>query len=52
MHELLERNTDGTLNEREQVEVKALAEMAQFAQVVAMAMAVEGRQKALGAISE
>jgi hypothetical protein len=40
MHELLERNTDGALNERERAEVKALAEMAQFAQVVAMAICI------------
>lgn len=38
MHELLERNTEGTLSESEQVELESLVQMAQFAQIFAMAM--------------
>lgn len=37
MHELLEKNTDGTLPESERVELESLVQMAQFAQIVSMA---------------
>lgn len=37
MHGLLERNTDGSLTEAEREELSTLVEMAQFAQVLAMA---------------
>jgi hypothetical protein len=36
MHELLERNTEGTLDETERAELKTLVQMAQFAQILAM----------------
>lgn len=38
MHQLLERNTDGQLNPIERDEVAALVEMAEFAQMVAVAV--------------
>ena len=38
MHDLLERNTEGQLNELEQEELQALVDMAEFAQVFAMAV--------------
>jgi hypothetical protein len=38
MHDLLERNTEGTLSESERVELESLVQMAQFAQILAMAM--------------
>ena len=37
MHALLERNTDGALTATEREELEALVQMAQFAQVLAMA---------------
>jgi hypothetical protein len=37
MHDLLERNTEGTLSESERVELEGLVQMAQFAQILAMA---------------
>lgn len=37
MHALLERNTDGALNPTERGELETLVQMAQFAQVLAMA---------------
>lgn len=37
MHDLLERNTEGTLSESERVELEGLIQMAQFAQILAMA---------------
>lgn len=36
MHELLERNTDGTLSDAERLELEQLVHMAQFAQIVNM----------------
>lgn len=38
MHELLERNTEGSLSEGERVELESLVRMAQFAQILAMAL--------------
>ena len=38
MHELLERNTEGQLNDLEKDELRALVEMAEFAQVFATAV--------------
>jgi hypothetical protein len=38
MHALLERNTEGTLNATEREELETLVEMAQFAQILAMAV--------------
>ena len=37
MHALLERNTEGTLSESEHTELESLVQMAQFAQILAMA---------------
>jgi hypothetical protein len=37
MHELLERNTEGALTETERAELETLAQMAQFAQILAVA---------------
>jgi hypothetical protein len=37
MHDLLERNTEGTLSESERAELESLVQMAQFAQIFAMA---------------
>lgn len=37
MHDLLERNTEGTLSESERAELESLVQMAQFAQILAMA---------------
>lgn len=37
MHELLEKNTEGTLPESERVELESLVQMAQFAQILSMA---------------
>jgi hypothetical protein len=37
MHGLLERNTEGTLTATEREELETLVEMAQFAQILAMA---------------
>jgi hypothetical protein len=38
MHELLERNTDGALSAVEQEELETLVQMAQFGQIVSMAL--------------
>jgi len=38
MHELLERNTEGTLTPIERQEVETLVEMAQFSQLVALSL--------------
>ncbi|HEY3246242.1 MAG TPA: hypothetical protein VGM03_23100 [Phycisphaerae bacterium] len=38
MHELLERNTDGALSPAERVELQTLVQMAQFAQILALAV--------------
>lgn len=38
MHALLERNTDGALGAAEREELETLVEMAQFAQILAMAV--------------
>lgn len=38
MHELLERNTDGTLSETERTELESLVQMAQLTQIFAMAL--------------
>jgi hypothetical protein len=38
MHELLERNTDGTLSVNEKSELDTLVRVAQFGQIVSMAM--------------
>jgi hypothetical protein len=38
MHELLERNTDGGLKALEKSELEALVRIAQFGQIVSMAM--------------
>ena len=37
MHDLLERNTEGTLTESERVELESLVQMAQFALILATA---------------
>jgi hypothetical protein len=37
MHDLLERNTEGTLSESERAELESLVQMAQFAQILTMA---------------
>ena len=38
MHELLERNTDGQLTPSEQSELETLVRMAEFGQIVSMAL--------------
>jgi hypothetical protein len=38
MHALLERNTDGELSSTEKAELKALVQMAEFGQIVSMAL--------------
>ena len=38
MHALLERNTDGSLSRLEREELETLVQMAQFAQVLSMAL--------------
>jgi len=38
MHDLLERNTDGALSAVERAELETLVEMAQFGQIVSMAL--------------
>ena len=38
MHELLERNTDGQLNDTEKSELETLVRMAEFGQIVSMAL--------------
>lgn len=37
MHDLLERNTEGALAESEHAELESLVQMAQYAQILAMA---------------
>ena len=41
LHELLERNTEGTLSEVEREALVTLVQMAQFAQIVSMGLGVE-----------
>jgi len=44
MHELLERNTDGGLNnDRERSELETLVRMAQFGQIVSLALSSQGK---------
>jgi hypothetical protein len=43
LHELLERNTDGSLNVTERAELETLVQMAQFAQILSMAVHEAGR---------
>ena len=43
MHALLEKNTDGALNAREQAELETLVRMAQFGQIVSMALSPQGK---------
>jgi len=38
LHELLERNTEGKLNPTEAAELQTLVQMAQFSQIVSMAL--------------
>jgi hypothetical protein len=38
MHDLLERNTDGTLSPIERAELETLVEMAQFGQIISIAL--------------
>ncbi len=38
MHELLERNTEGTLSDVEQESLETLVQMAQFGQLIAAAL--------------
>lgn len=38
MHELLERNTDGTLNPTESAELKAIVRMAQLSEIASLAL--------------
>jgi len=38
MHDLLERNTDGRLSATEKAELEALVRMAEFGQIVSMAL--------------
>jgi hypothetical protein len=42
MHELLERNTDGKLNATERRELETLVQMAEFGQIVSMALQPQG----------
>jgi hypothetical protein len=43
MHALLERNTDGELTDIEQEELETLTRMAQFGQVIALALRAQGK---------
>jgi len=43
MHQLLEKNTDGALNAREQAELETLVRVAQFGQIVSMALSSQGQ---------
>lgn len=43
MHELLERNTDGSLSAMERSELETLVHMAQFAQILEMAVCSTGK---------
>jgi hypothetical protein len=42
MHELLERNTDAQLGPTEKAELETLVRMAQFGQIVSMALQTQG----------
>jgi hypothetical protein len=42
MHELLERNTEGQLNPNEIAELQTLVRMAEFGQIVSMALSSTG----------
>lgn len=41
MHALLERNTDGQLSASEKAELDTLVRIAEFGQIVSMALAIE-----------
>ena len=43
MHELLERNTDGALSEQERAQLELLVQIAQFGQILSMAVQPAGR---------
>ena len=43
MHQLLERNTDGELDAHEQSELQTLVRMAQFGQIVSLALTSQGQ---------
>ena len=43
MHELLERNTDGSLTPTEKAELESLVRMAQFGQIVSVALQPQSR---------
>ncbi len=43
MHALLERNTDGALSSDERAELETLVQMAQFGQILSMALRAAGR---------
>jgi len=43
MHELLERNTDGNLQPAEKAELETLVRMAQFGEIVSMAIQASGK---------
>lgn len=43
MHQLLERNTDGALDAHEQSELQTLVRMAQFGQIVSLALSSPGQ---------
>ena len=42
MHELLERNTDGQLSSPERAKLETLVKMAQFGQILSMALKTNG----------
>ena len=42
MHELLERNTEGPLNPNETAELQTLVRMAEFGQIISMALSSTG----------
>ena len=44
MHALLERNTDGQLSSTEKAELEALVRIAEFGQIVSMALQRQGGQ--------
>jgi hypothetical protein len=43
MHELLERNTDGSLSPLEREELETLVQMAEFSQLLSTALAAQAR---------
>ena len=43
MHELLERNTDGQLNSTEKAELETLVRVAEFGQIVSLALQSQAR---------